>query len=286
MRPSVGPPRRRVSARVRRNRTIVAAAVALGAMTTVLIAVRPAATKDIVPSGGTVGTVPKGDDTSGTLPPITPAVPGLAEVVGRGPTSSNAVALTIDDGDCESCVGGIVSGIEKTGAHVTLCPNGVYGPRTWEKYAARIKMLITKSQVTICNHTWDHKNLVDLSPSAIREELTRNEQWIEDTFGVTARPYFRPPYGSHNATVDRVAATLGYTKILLWTGTLGDSITHPTDFLLNQMQLYAKPGTIILGHANHPPTAEAFSDLIGVVQRAGVRMVTVSELFGSPTPPP
>jgi peptidoglycan/xylan/chitin deacetylase (PgdA/CDA1 family) len=200
-----------------------------------------------------------------------------------GPTTSNAVALTFDDGYCDPCVAGLIAGVERTGVHVTFCPNGVYGTATWDKYAARIKALISKGRVTICNHTWDHADLTKLSAQQITNELTRNEQWIEQTFGVTARPFYRPPYGNHNASVDRIAAQLGYTQVLMWSGTLGDSVVQTPQFILNQMMMYDKAGTIVLAHGNHPATAGEFDQLIAVATQTGLRLVTVSELL-KPTP--
>ncbi|GAA3515554.1 hypothetical protein GCM10022220_64280 [Actinocatenispora rupis] len=39
----------------------------------------------------------------------------------------------------------------------------------------------------------------------------------------TARPYMRPPFGARNPDTDGIAADLGYIRILMWDGTLGDS---------------------------------------------------------------
>ncbi|MDQ6614757.1 MAG: polysaccharide deacetylase family protein [Actinomycetota bacterium] len=231
-------------------------------------------------------TAPVGDDASGTLPAITPAVPGKAQVVSHGPADSGAVALTFDDGYCDLCVAGLVAGVERTGVPVTFCPNGVYGPASWEKYATRIKTLIGKGEVTICNHTWDHKDLTKMDAGRIRTELTRNEDWIEKTFGVSSRPFFRPPYGYHNRIVDAIAAQLGYTQVLIWSGTLGDSVVQTPDFVLNQMRMYARPGSIILGHGNHPATASVFDQLAAVGPQMGLRMVTVAELLARPQSTP
>jgi len=235
------------------------------------------------PSTGTPGA----DNSSGTLPtiavnPIVPATPGPTEVVSKAQGGSGSIALTFDDGYCDQCVAGLVDGVERTGVHVTFCPNGAYGPATWDKYAERIRSLIAKGQVAICNHTWDHKDLTRLSDQQIRTELTTNEQWIEQTFGVTARPFFRPPYGAHNRRTDKVAAELGFNQVLMWSGTLGDSIVHPPDFILNQMQMYAKPGMIVLAHGNHPATAAVFDQLVSIAQRSGLRPVTVPELVRPP----
>lgn len=234
---------------------------------------------------------PPGDDISTTAPTIdlatilssvAPPGSGRSRVLAFGRDGSGALALTFDDGYCPECVAALVEAVERTGAHVTLCPNGVYGPTSWSPSAERIKALIGTGQVGICNHTWGHKDLTTLSDDEVRDELTRNEEWIEATFGVSSRPFFRPPYGRHNDAVDRIAAELGFTEVLLWSGPLGDSYSHSPDVLLDNMRTYATAGGVILAHANHPVTAEVFDELVRITQEAGLTPVTVSELFGIP----
>jgi peptidoglycan-N-acetylglucosamine deacetylase len=156
------------------------------------------------------------------LPPIAAAVPGPPEVISHGVAGSPTVALTFDDGLCSQCIGNMVADLERTGTHATFCPNGAYG-KEFAPYVDRIRDLVARGRLTICNHTWDHKKIITLSNAQLTDEIQRNEQWIEDTFGVTGRPYFRPPYGSHNARTDQLAAILGYTKIIVWSSTLSDS---------------------------------------------------------------
>jgi len=238
-----------------------------------------------------MSTPPPGDDVSTTLPTIdlssilssiAPADSGKPRVLSIGPAQSGALALTFDDGFCVQCVGALVEAVERTGAHVTLCPNGVYGPTAWNPHADRIKVLIDTGHVAICNHTWSHKDLTRLGADQIRAELTRNEEWIKATFGVDSRPFYRPPFGSHNDTVDRIATELGYTEVLMWSGTLGDSYTHVPEQLLDNMRRYTAAGGVIVGHANHPVTADVFDELIRITQEAGLTPVTVVELFGLP----
>ena len=79
---------------------------------------------------------------------------------------------------------------------------------------------------------------------------------------------------------DRVAASLGFTQIVLWNATLGDSIVHPLDFLQGQVQRGAANGTIFLGHANHRPTADGIEALVATARSRGVALVTLPELIG------
>jgi len=215
------------------------------------------------------------------LPPITPAVPGPPEVISHGPAGTPTVALTFDDGLCSQCIGNMVADLERTGTHATFCPNGAYG-KEFAPYVDRIRDLVARGHLTICNHTWDHKKITTLSNAQLTDEIQRNEQWIEDTFGVSGRPWFRPPYGSHNARTDQLAASLGYTKIIVWSSTLSDSTLQTPATILDQLQTRLIPSGIVLGHLNYLPTGEIFDQLLAVLDQRGLQPVTIAELLGSP----
>jgi peptidoglycan/xylan/chitin deacetylase (PgdA/CDA1 family) len=68
---------------------------------------------------------------------------------------------------------------------------------------------------TLGNHTWDHPDLRQLSLSAIREQLRRTNEVIEEAAGVAPR-YFRPPFGYSNRAIDALAGGLGMSK-MMWT---------------------------------------------------------------------
>src|SRR5262245_33897699 len=122
--------------------------------------------------------------------------------------------------------------------------------------------MAARGQVSICNHTWDHHDMTKLSEAQVQHELLANEQWIQQRFGVTSRPFCRPPYGAHDPRVDEMIGELGFTKVIMWNGTFGDSIVHPPEFILAQLDEYLKPGTIMLSHANHPATASVIDQII------------------------
>jgi peptidoglycan/xylan/chitin deacetylase (PgdA/CDA1 family) len=215
-----------------------------------------------------------------TLPPIAAAVPGAAGVFSRVKGVTDKVALTFDDGYCGECVGTMVAALERTGTHVTFCPNGSYG-KVWAPYLDRIRALIAEGQLQICNHTWDHARITGITAAHLTDEIDRNEQWIEDTFGVSSRPFFRPPYGSHNATTDRLAGSLGYTSVVGWSSTLSDSTLQTPETILDQLRTNLVPGGIVLGHLNFPTTGQVFDQILAVLDQRGLTAVTLSELVAS-----
>ncbi len=208
------------------------------------------------------------------------AVPGPAHVISLGPAAHRRVALTFDDGYCARCVRDLVRAVERTGAHVTFCPNGAYAA-SWEAERRPIRRMLATGQVAMCNHTFSHADLRHVDAARLQEEIDHNERWIEQTFGVTARPYLRPPYGSYNAAVLGAAGNAGFTRVVMWSGTLADSSERTEDYLVAAVRYWAKPGAIILAHGNYPATPRAFDKILAVLRHKHLRTATLPELLGS-----
>jgi peptidoglycan/xylan/chitin deacetylase (PgdA/CDA1 family) len=150
-------------------------------------------------------------------------------------------------------------------------------------YVGRIRALIAEGRVEMCNHTFSHPDLATLSDAQIRSELLENEAWIETTFGVTSRPFFRPPYGAYNTRVMQVAGELGFTRVVLWSGSFADSkpSTTPNDTLI-AIHMEAAPGLIMLGHANYHSTCVELPEIVAYLTSKGLQTVTLSQLLGTP----
>jgi peptidoglycan/xylan/chitin deacetylase (PgdA/CDA1 family) len=217
----------------------------------------------------------------GSEPPP-PAFPGTPEVLTRLPETAlpGAIAITIDDGFNAEAVAAYVAFAQDSGVHLTFNPNGCYG-HIWEPHAEALRPLIEAGQVQIGNHTFNHKDAKRLSDSKLTEELERNDEWVSSTFGITTRPYFRPPFGFRNQRTDELAASLGYTKILMWNGSFGDSAVLTPKVLLKQAKLYLKPGTIMLGHANHTTVSHLYPEILALLRTRGLTPQTLDEAFGT-----
>lgn len=214
------------------------------------------------------------------LPPIPPPHPGPTTTLSSGITGSNKICLTVDDGYCVDCVTGYVNFAQRTGVHLTFSPNGTYSS-CWSPHADVIRPLLEQQQVQIINHTFSHHDLVKMTDAQVRTELERNEEWVNKTFGITTRPYYRPPYGFHNKHVDGLAGDLGYTKAVMWNGSYSDSTAITPQFLMTQAEKYLKPGVIMLGHANHPTVLNLFNQIMDLIKQRGLQPVTMDEMFGT-----
>jgi peptidoglycan/xylan/chitin deacetylase (PgdA/CDA1 family) len=218
-----------------------------------------------------------------TLPPIPPPVPGPSQVISQGPPAAVAarqVAITIDDGYCAECAHAYAALAHATGIHITFNPNGCYGD-IWTPLAKTLKPLIEAGQVQIANHTFNHLWLTNLADSQITAQLEQNEEWIEQTYGITGRPWWRPPYGAFDERTNELAASIGYTNVLMWNGSYGDSTLLRPRVLLKLAREYLRPGVVMLGHANHPTVTHLFPEIAKVIASRRLRPVTLDEMFGT-----
>jgi len=214
---------------------------------------------------------------------IPPPVPGPSQVVWQGPPAAVAarqVAITIDDGYCAECVQAYVALAENTGIHITFNPNGCYGA-IWTPLAETLRPLIETGQVQIGNHTFNHWKLTSLTDAQVTAQLEQNEEWIQQTYGITARPWWRPPYGVYDARTIELAASIGFTNVLMWNGSYGDSTLLQPAVLLNLAMEYLRPGVIMLGHANHPTVTQLFPQIFEIISSRGLQLVTLDEMFGT-----
>jgi peptidoglycan/xylan/chitin deacetylase (PgdA/CDA1 family) len=212
---------------------------------------------------------------------IPPPHPGPVKVISTAPLLTRRIALTIDDGYCGDCIARYVDFAQKSGIHITFNPNGAFRQLWTPSIVESVRAMVALGQVQIGNHTWSHPDLRTLSSGAIASELSKNEDWIQQTFGVTARPYFRPPYGNYNATVQSVAGGLGYTTLLMWNGTFGDATLETPTELISLAEKWLQPGTIMLGHLNHPTVLDLFDRIEKLIADRNLEPVTVDEMFGT-----
>lgn len=210
-------------------------------------------------------------------PPPPPRDPTAAEVISRLPGTGNLLALTIDDGTASQVVAAYAKWCSDTGFRLTFFPNGVY--RSWSDNAPALRALLGSGQIQFGNHTWSHPDITKLSHDALVDQITRNENFLRSTFGVTGQPFFRPPYGRHNATTDRIAAELGYPTITLWSGTIGDSrIITAADVVAAARQSF-QPQSIVLCHANQPVIPTTFGQLTDLIHSRNLRTVTLTDVY-------
>jgi peptidoglycan/xylan/chitin deacetylase (PgdA/CDA1 family) len=205
-------------------------------------------------------------------------VPPPTGVVSALPASADrSLAVTIDDGVSSPVVSAFVAFARHTGVRLTFFPNGCY--RSWAESAAELRPMIEAGQVAVGNHTWSHPDVTTLTDAALVDQLRRNQDFLRGTLGVRETPFFRPPYGRHDARTDAIAADLGHPTIALWNGTLGDDQLITADQLVAAARRWFSARRIVIGHANHPTVTTVYAQLLDLLAERGLRTVTLADVW-------
>ncbi len=125
-------------------------------------------------------------------------------------------------------------------------------------------------------------DLTALDDAAAAEEIRRGRDFLRTTFGVADTPFFRPPYGSHDDRIDRIAADLGHPTVVLWNGTLGDSRVISGAQLMAAARQWFTAQRIVVGHANHPAVTTVYGELLALLAERGLRTVTLADVWATP----
>lgn len=213
-------------------------------------------------------------------PPTGPKTAIAAGTITELPGKGTSMALTVDDGASPEVVGAYIKFAKDTGARFTFFVTAYYD--SWTTHRDALRPLVDSGQIQLGNHTWDHADLTKLSESGVASQLTQTKTFLRNNFGVDGGAYYRPPFGRHNATVDKVAADLGYTVPVMWYGSLSDSGVITEEYLIECAQKYFHPQTIIIGHANAPAVTHCYNQLVDIIRERNLSMVTLNDVLIPP----
>lgn len=206
-------------------------------------------------------------------------VPVPKGVLSALPGSGNAIALTVDDGTDQRVVQAYATLAQITGLRLTFFVNGE-NPG-WTQHAPILRPLVEARQVWMANHTWSHPDLTRLSSTQLAKEVTQNEDFLKKTYGVTGRPFLRPPFGYRNAKVDAQLAALGYPAVTMWLGSLADSSTLAPAAIVDMAEKWFRPQSIVIGHANHPPVIEIMGRLVEIIRQRNLTPVHLGDIYAT-----
>jgi len=187
-------------------------------------------------------------------------------------------AWTVDDGCSHDAVKNYINFVADNDLRLTFF---VYaGMSPWQTNQKILKPMVQSGQIQLANHTMRHPFLTKLTAKQVQKELMGCHNFIERNYGVDARPYFRPPYGDINTAVINAAADIGYTKPMLWSGTLADSGKVGSAKFMNLAHQAMRDRGIVLGHANNMVASNHFDQLLEIVNSRGLSTVTLTDAFG------
>ena len=219
--------------------------------------------------------------------------PGIGNsLVGDG----KYVAWTVDDGASPEAIRGYAEFSKRTNTRLTFFINASY--TGFKEHVSLLRPLAQSGQIQIANHTYSHADLTTLDAEGVKEELQRNEDEIMSMFGVSSKPYFRPPYGRYNDAVLKAAGEIGFTRPVMWNGTTGDEAKTSSRVIYMRCIRYMLPQQIVLGHLNYETIIPILDKVKGLIDDRGLTAVTIRDYYGdaseeeikaaapSPTPTP
>ena len=196
----------------------------------------------------------------------------------RLPANSGSLALTIDDGVSYDTVAKYVDFVEQYDRRITFFVTTKY--KSWLKVQPRLQPLVDSGQIQLGNHTVTHPNLNTLSTAKVHQELSGCHKFLQEHFGVDSRPYFRPPYGDINENVVNSAKDVGYSKPILWLGSLGDSTPISSTAEMKLADTWLTADRIVIGHANEPTVTHLFPQIDAILRERHLKTVTLRDVFG------
>ena len=194
------------------------------------------------------------------------------------PGEGKYIAWTVDDGADPEVVRAYAEFSRRTGTRLTFFINGQYP--AFRQHRDLLLPLVKSGQLQIANHTYSHAALTSLTDEQIIQELTRNDEEIRHLFGVSSKPYFRPPYGYYDARVLAAAASCGFTRPVLWYGSLADSSNISSAEVYAYAEKYALAQHIVNGHLNYRGVVSELDRIPAWLERRGLKTGTIRDYYG------
>lgn len=185
------------------------------------------------------------------------------------PAGSKLIALTFDDGPNPASTPQLLEILQNAGVPATFFALG--------QEAQAYPDLIRKEAALgneVASHTWDHKDLTTLNPTAQQQEILSANHLINQLTGQNVT-LFRPPYGAYNASV------LAQTNLsaVNWSVDTNDWRYNTPAPVVQNALANAHDGAIILLHDIHSWSVAAVPQIIQTLKAQGYTFVTVSQLL-------
>jgi|GEM_PF-492312 peptidoglycan/xylan/chitin deacetylase (PgdA/CDA1 family) len=211
-----------------------------------------------------------------------PSAPGAARVVSKGDPSRRLVALTFDAGADAGFTAAILDTLRANGIRASF---GITG--RWAEQNPELLRRIVREGHHLINHSYDHSSFTGRSTG--RPPLTQAERWqqldrteaiVQSLTGASTRPYFRPPFGDYDASVNADVYARGYLYNVMWTvDSLGWRGLPAPEIVRRCLEL-AEPGAIYIFHVGGASQdAIALQPVIDGLRRAGYGFGTVPEVI-------
>lgn len=223
------------------------------------------------------------DRATETTTPERPALGG-GRIVWGG-QRHRVLHFTFDDGPRIDTTPELLDVLDRYGVHATFFVVARQLDPSRPGSAARVALVreMIRRGHTVGLHSWDHPHLSTLTDAQIARQLDRSEAVLTPILG-GAPALFRPPYGEHDARVDRVLESRGYTEVL-WnvTGepvggrTEDDVVRHFTTMMDGREARATERGGVVILHDTRPHVVRAFPRLMAEITRRNCELYAAGE---------
>lgn len=136
----------------------------------------------------------------------------------------------------------------------------------------------------LINHSYDHASFTGLStgkpPLSQAErwdQLDRTEAAVQQIAGGTTKPYFRPPYGDYDGSVNIDVGARGYVYNVMWTVDSRGWTGIPAAEIAQRCIALSEPGAIYVFHVGSgSQDGPALQGIITGLVSAGYEIGSVS----------
>ena len=120
-----------------------------------------------------------------------------------------------------------------------------------------------------------------MTSTFVRSQVRDAEPVLARLAGFSIRPYWRPPFGSHDATVRAIAAAAGFPKTMLWNRDTvdWDPETTTADIVNSVISPTPDSGTIVLAHLGGYHTGAALETIVPTLRARGFTFTTISDMY-------
>lgn len=210
-----------------------------------------------------------------TAPPGTSVPSGSAVAIRKGnePYSGKRIALTFDDSGTASQIRNILDILDSYGVRSTFFPTGSFASAN-----PSIISEIASRGHEVENHTLSHLELTKASDAEVRRQIREGNSIIRNITGKT--PYLlRPPYGSYDSRVLRIAGEEGMKYAVMWSVDPYDWASYSTvDSITNNVLSNATNNGIVLLHMHSYKSQKALPGIIQGLKDRGYTFCTVEDM--------
>jgi peptidoglycan/xylan/chitin deacetylase (PgdA/CDA1 family) len=243
-----------------------------------------AATSPAAPAAVAPTTAPPAPAPQRADPPVaSPRVTGLgaARVIDRGRTDRRFIALSFDAGADVGYTTAILDTLRDRGVRASFGMTG-----RWAEQNPDLLRRIVAEGHHLINHTYSHDSFTGLSTGrgpmsagARAEQLARTEAAVRSIAATEFGPYFRPPFGDYDASVNADVGARGYAYNVMWTvDSLGWNGLSASGIVQRCLQR-STPGAIYIFHVGaQSQDGPALPAVIDGLLSQGYTLGTVAEL--------